>query len=503
MASTDSSSTDDFDALLDQYRRATYLGDAEMLLSWDQEVMMPESGTPARAKQRGALSALQHELLVDDEVGAWLEGLTDAELSPDESAVYREIKRQYERKARVPTSLVQTISETTSDAHPVWQEAKETNDFAIFQPTLERLLDLKREYAAQIDPKVDPYAVLFAEYEPYLDLETAEQLLEQLRDSLVPLLEAIRDADVDLFDVAGQFPAERQVTVAHDALEVLGYDFDRGRLDTAPHPFSTGTQFDARVTTRFDESKPLDSLGSTIHEFGHACYTQGLRQDAYGSPLGEHRGLTVHESQSRLWENHVGRSRGFWEFFVPRFNQRHDTDLTPQQAYEAINQVSEDNAIRVEADELTYHLHIILRFEIERDLIADDLDVSEIPSVWNDKMEEYLGIRPATDADGCLQDIHWSHGAFGYFPTYSLGSVLAAQLYAAVQRQREDLTSQIQTGDFHLLHDWLTENVHRHGQRYPTDALIERATGEPLTADYFIEYAETKFGELYDLSHDS
>jgi carboxypeptidase Taq len=499
MATDQSSVPEAYDDLLADYQRATYLGDANMVLSWDQEVMMPEGGTPARSKQRGAISAVAHDILVDDDVAENLDALDDADLPAEEAAVVREIRRQHERKARVPTDLVTEISEATSDAHPVWQEAKADDDWEHFAPTVERLLDLKREYAEHIDPDADPYEVLFADYEPYIDLDTAERVLENLRERLVPLIDEIRDSNVDLYSVDGTFPEDQQMDLAREALETLGYDFEHGRIDTAPHPFSSGTQFDARVTTRFDESDPLDSLGSTIHEFGHATYTQGLRQDAYGSPLGEHRGLTVHESQSRLWENHVGRTEPFWELFVPRFNDQYGTDLTARQAYEAANQVYEDNLIRVEADELTYHLHIILRFEIERDLLAGDLDVEEVPAVWNDKMEEYLGVRPDADGEGCLQDIHWSHGSFGYFPTYSLGSVLAAQLYDAAASDIGDLDSQVRSGEFDALHQWLTDNVHSHGQRYTTDDLIEEATGESFTADYFLEYAESKFGDLYEL----
>ena len=499
MATDQSNVPEAYDDLLADYQRATYLGDANMVLSWDQEVMMPEGGTPARSKQRGAISAVAHDILVDDDVAENLDDLEDADLPPEEAAVVREVRRQHERKARVPTDLVTEISEATSDAHPVWQEAKANDDWDTFAPTVERLLDLKREYAEHIDASADPYEVLFADYEPYIDLDTAERVLENLREHLVPLIDEIRDSDADLYSVDGTFPEDQQMDLAREALDTLGYDFEHGRIDTAPHPFSSGTQFDARVTTRFDESDPLDSLGSTIHEFGHATYTQGLRTDAYGSPLGEHRGLTVHESQSRLWENHVGRTEPFWELFVPRFNDRYGTDLTARQAYEAANQVYEDNLIRVEADELTYHLHIILRFEIERDLLAGDLDVEEVPAVWNDKMEEYLGVRPDADGEGCLQDIHWSHGSFGYFPTYSLGSVLAAQLYDAAVSDIGDLDSQVRSGEFDALHQWLTDNVHSHGQRYTTDDLIEEATGEPFTADHFIEYAETKFGDLYGL----
>ena len=497
MATTDGSTA--YDDLLERYGRATYLSDANAVLSWDQEVMMPKGGTPARSKQRGAVSAVSHDIMVDDETAELLSTLSDAELAAEETAVVREIRREHERKIRVPTDLVERISEETSEAHPAWNEAKENDDFDAFAPTLERLLDLKRQYAEHVDPDADTYATLFADYEPYLDLDTAERILEELREGLVPLIESIGDSEAEPHTLEGRFPEADQLALTREALDTLGYDFDHGRLDTSPHPFSTGTQFDARVTARFDESEPLDSLALTLHEFGHAAYTLGLPREAYGSPLGEHRGLSVHESQSRLFENHVGRSEPFWALFADRFNAHHGTDLVPREAYEAVNRVYDDNPIRVEADELTYHLHIVLRFEIERELLAGDLDVAEVPAAWNDRMETYLGVRPDTDAEGCLQDIHWSHGSFGYFPTYSLGSVLAAQLYAAAEDDIGDLDGRIAAGEFEDLHEWLTGNVHRHGRRYTTDELIERASGEPLTADYFLEYAEAKFGELYDL----
>ncbi|MFC7213893.1 carboxypeptidase M32 [Saliphagus sp. GCM10025334] len=494
--------TDAYDELLTRIERITNVGNAAGVLRWDQEVVMPEGGTPARAKQLSTLSALGHELLTDDRTGELLEALEDTELD-EEEAVVREIRRRYDRATSVPQDLVEEISETTSNAHPTWVEAKAEDDFSIFEPTLEKLVDLQKEYANHIDPDADPYAVLFAEYEPYLDLETAERVLERLRDELVSLLEAIDDseADVETDAFAGTFDDDDQEALARDVLDSLGYDWDRGRLDTAPHPFSTGTQFDARVTTRFDENDLLGSITSTIHEFGHANYTLGLPDEGYGTPLGEARDLTVHESQSRLWENHVGRSRPFWEHFLPIARERFPEleDVSPEAAYEAANQVYDDNLIRVEADELTYHLHIIVRFEIERDLISGDLAVSDVPEAWNDKYEEYLGVRPETDAEGCLQDIHWSHGSFGYFPTYSLGSVLAAQLYAAAEAELGDLDDRVREGDFADLNGWLREEIHAHGKRYTTPDLVEEATGETYSADYFLEYVKDKYGDLYDL----
>jgi carboxypeptidase Taq len=363
-------------------------------------------------------------------------------------------------------------------------------------------VDLKREYAAHIDPDRDPYEVLFEDYEPYLSLETVDRTLTELKEAIVPLIDDIRDSDVSLADpFDGEFPAADQETVARAALDTLGYDWDRGRLDTASHPFSTGTQFDARITTRFDETDPLGSLFSTIHEFGHARYTLGLPREAYGSPLGESMAMTVHESQSRLWENHVGRSRAFLECVRPTITETFPklSGVSVAELYRAANQVDPDNLIRVEADEVTYHLHIVLRYEIERDLVRGQLDVEEVPAVWNDKMESYLGVRPETDAEGCLQDIHWSHGNFGYFPTYSIGSVLAAQLNAAADRDLEALEDSIREGNVDQLAEWLEATVHRHGKRFRTGELIERATGEALTTDYYLAYVEEKFGDLYEL----
>jgi len=484
---------------LDHVRRLTYLKDAGRLLDWDQQVTMPEGGTPARAKQKSTISTLGHELLTDDDLAAMLDDLGDADLSADRRAVVREVRREHERAVSVPEDLVERISEASSNALPVWEQAKADADFGAFENTLAELVDLKREYAAAIDPGRDPYEVLFEEYEPYLGLDTAERILTRLGDELPPLIDAIEDSGVTLASPFGGTYAESdQRALVETALDELGYDWDHGRLDTSAHPFTSGTQFDARITTRFSPEEPLDALTSTVHEFGHATYTLGLPRDDYGTPLGESRDLAVHESQSRFWENHVGRSRAFWDFFAPHVADHLGVEADPRALSEAANRVYDDNPIRVEADELTYHLHILVRFEVERDLVRGDLDVAEVPAVWNGKMAEYLGLRPADDAEGCLQDIHWTHGAFGYFPTYTLGSVLAAQLAAAMEGDLS-LDEHVGDGEFDPIHDWLTDNIHRHGCRYTTPELIEEATGEALTADYFLGYVEEKYGSLYDL----
>ena len=498
-----SGAPDAYEALLDRVRRWNAVGSAAGVLGWDQQVMMPEGGTPARSRQLSTLSSIRHEMITDAETSELLDALADADLSDEQAAVVREVSREYERADAVPRELVEEISEASTEALQAWEAAKAEDDFDRFAPHLQRHVELKREYAEHVDPDRDPYEVLFAEYEPCLSMERTEAILDELRETLVPLIDEIRGSEADLTvdTFEGEFPEADQEALARDALDLVGYDFDRGRLDVSSHPFTSGNQFDCRITTRFDESDPLAAVGSTIHEYGHAQYALGLPQEHFGTPLGNDRDLSVHESQSRLWENHVGRSRAFWKQFLSTFQERfpETAEATVEDAYEAVNQVYEDNLIRVEADELTYHLHIVVRFEIERDLIRGDLAVEAVPEAWNDKYEQYLGIRPDTDSEGCLQDIHWSHGNFGYFPTYSLGSVMAAQLFEAAESEIDDLDDKIAAGEFDDLREWLSENVYRHGSRYETNELVERATGEEFSADAFTDYVEEKYGELYGI----
>ncbi|WP_254537054.1 carboxypeptidase M32 [Halomarina litorea] len=496
--SSDADTPDAYDELLDHTKRVSNLREAAGVLNWDQQVTMPEGGTPARAGQLSALSAVTHDLATDGRVGAWLGQLRDADLSEERQAVVREVRREYDRERDVPGDLVERLSRLQTEAQQTWQEAKANDDFDVFAPTLEDLRDLHRERAEHIDDDVSPYVVMFEDGEPYLPLDTVERVFDTLREELVPLIADIREEGEPLpRPFEGSYSDEDQLALCQAALDELGYDRSRGRLDTAPHPFMSGNQFDARVTTRFKPEDPLDALTATIHEFGHATYQLGLRQDEYATPLGQPRSSGVHESQSRFWENHVGRTRAFWEYFAPTFNDHLGTDLSAETLYEAANRIYPDNLIRVEADELTYHFHIILRSEIDRAFVEGDVEADDIPQVWDEKMEEYLGVTPDTDREGCLQDIHWSYG-FAGFQNYTVGSVLAAQLDAAV-REDLDVDSLVREGEFAPIREWMTENVHRHGQRYETDELVEAATGEPLTADHFVEYAREKFTDLYDL----
>lgn len=494
-----------YDRLLERAERVGTLETMDNLLFWDQQVMMPAGGTPGRAPQRGLISALQYEAFVGDDVEAWLDAVSDAGLSDDEQAVVREIHREHERKAAVDRAIIEEINEVASEANEAWADAKATDDYDTFAPYLEQLVDLRREQAHQIDPDAEPFAVILEEYEPGVGVETVERVLEDLKDVLVPLIEEIRESDVTLggaFAEHAPYDDDRQLALSEDALSFVGCDWERARLDTSAHPFSFGNRHDMRITTRFHDHSPVDGLMSSLHEYGHASYEHGLDEDAFPGPLGQSRSHSIHESQSRFWENHVGRSQAFWEQFLPVVQKQFPklSQVAPKEAYEAANQVHEGNLTRVEADEVTYHLHVAIRFEIERDLLNGELDVADVPDVWNDKYEQYLGVRPETDAEGCLQDIHWSIGRIGTFQGYTLGTVFSAQLERAMEQDLEaDLETLVTEHRFDEMREWMGDAVHRHGKRYPTDELATVATGEPLTAEYFLDRIEEKYRALYEL----
>ena len=490
-----------FEALEDRLSRLYNLEAASSLLQWDQQVMMPSGGTPARSRQQATLAGLEHQLAGAEAFGRELASVRDRELTDEEAAIVREATRRHRRAEPVPQSLIEQLRETTAKAHSVWEQARAEDHWETFAPILTEIVALRREQAEAIDPDREPYEVLYEEYEPYLSLERTDAILTELREGLVPLLASIEESTDLAAELPGPFAPTEQAQFSRAVLDELGYDWEHGRLDTATHPFTSGNQFDARITTRYDEDSLLSGLMATIHEFGHASYELGLPKESYGNPLGQSRDLTVHESQSRFWENHVGRSAAFWESSLPlakeHFPQLEGIDS--HEAFEAANRVYPDNLIRVEADELTYHLHIVIRYEIERALIGGDLEIEDVPTVWNDKYEAYLGIRPPTDREGCLQDVHWSSGYLGYFPTYSLGSVLAAQLTEAVEESLGPLDQLVRAGEYDAIRSWMQERIYRHGQQYRTSTLIERATGAPLEAAPFLNYVTEKYEGLYAL----
>lgn len=475
------------------------------LLSWDQETYMPPRGAAMRARSLGTLAGLYHERLTAPEFVALVAALRDDELTGDAAVNVREIDRRQSRALKIPKELVVELSQTESLGHEAWIEARAKSDFAHFQPWLEKIVALKREVAERVGYEGMMYNALLDEYEPYARAEEIAPLFAQLKAQLVPLAEQI--AATGQRPAQGildrEYPIEQQEFFGRQVLADLGFDMQAGRLDLAVHPFCAGTsRDDVRLTTRYSADWLPGSLFGTIHEAGHGLYEQGLPADAVGTPAGESISLGIHESQSRLWENMVGRSKAFWTHYLPKLRALFSQQLSAVDLdafYAAVNQV-EPSLIRVEADEVTYNLHILLRFELECDLIDGRVAVAELPAAWNERMEQYLGICPPDDASGVLQDTHWSCGLLGYFPTYALGNLYAAQFFHQAHQDLPDLQTQLAQGALGPLKTWLNEKIHARGARVTASELVGEVTGEKLSADYFIAYLQEKFGALYGLS---
>ncbi len=487
--------------LKDKSRKITNIQEASEILHWDQEVMMPEKGVEARQQQLSTLSGLSHQILVSDELKQILEKINPSKLDEGGKSSYREVKRDHDRSSSIDQELIEEISSKSSQTLDKWKKARKEGKFEIVQEDLEELIELKREYANQISSEEEPYKVLFKDYEPYIEFENMQEVMEALRDELTDLFKKIKESGIrpeNCFEKEAS--EERQLELNEDILDDLGYDWSRGRLDTSEHPFTVGNQHDARITTRFNTDDISKSILPTIHEFGHALYELGLPKEYYGLPAGSSRDLSIHESQSRLWENHVARSKEFWNHFTPKLQEIEAFEnISVEQAWKSINRVKEENLIRVEADEVSYHLHIYLRYSLERKLINGEIEVEELPEKWDDKTEELFGLSPENDVEGVLQDIHWYQGSIGYFTTYSLGSVLSAQIYNALEDDIENLDEKINNGEFTELREWLKENIHSKGSLYKTEDLVKQATGENLNPDHFLDYIEDKYRNIYNL----
>ncbi len=487
-------------------REFSLLGSCSALLGWDEQTYMPKGGAEHRGQQLALLAGLTHERATDPRIGEVLSVLEGAGLDPEgpEAANVREWRRRYDRFVKLPRSLVEELAKETSLAQQVWVEARKRRDFGHFRHSLARIVGLKRQEAACIGYEDTPYDALLDEYEPGARSKDLVGLFEGLRMAIVPLVATILDSgkrpDATILD--RDYPVDRQRHFGELAAARFGFDFTRGRLDTAAHPFCTGIGVgDTRMTTRYDPRDFTESFFGILHETGHCLYEQGLDPAHAGTPLGQPVSLGVHESQSRLWENFVGRSRAFWDYAFPIANGLFPASLAGVSLDAflfAINEVK-PSLIRTQADEVTYNLHVMIRFELERALIAGDLQVNEVPGAWDEAYRRDLGIAPTHDGEGCLQDIHWSAGLFGYFPTYTLGNLHAAQLYDAAKRDLGDLDESARKGDFHHLLTWLREKVHRQGQRQRPLDLIERATGKKLSDRPLVEALHAKYPCLYGL----
>ena len=479
-------------------RELALLGDTEALLSWDQETGMPRDGVAWRAEQLAWLGGEMHRRFTRDEVGGWIADCEDAgfETDSDADANVREWRHAYDRATKLPSSLVEEFEKTRAMAKSVWADARKASDFSRFAPDLEKLIDLSRQRAECWGYEACAYDALIDDFERGARSAELATLFGELRPELVAIAEAAFAREpFDASLLAGHYPIEKQQAFNREVAEAIGFDFHAGRIDTAVHPFCTGLgPRDTRLTTRYDESDFRSSLYGVLHEAGHGLYDQGLRGDCHGQPVGKAVSLGVHESQSRLWENHVGRSAEFWENWLPRAAHyfHHLSDLTPEQLYRANNQ-AEQSYIRVEADEVTYDLHIMLRFEIETAVFSGDLAVADIPAEWNRRFEESFGLKVEKEADGCLQDIHWSLGIFGYFPTYSLGNLNASHLYAAARQQQPEIDSQLASGDYSGLLTWMRTRIHQPGSRFLPNDLIARAAGSPATSQAHLTHLRERY----------
>jgi carboxypeptidase Taq len=474
------------------------------LLSWDQETYMPPGGAEGRAQHLAAMQALVHERLADPRLG---ELLDEAEgQAPDEwaKAALRNLRRERDRAVKIPGELVRELAERQSRAVGAWRGARGESRFERFRPHLERLVELKRQQADALGHDGERYDALLEMYEPGMRVARLQPIFERLETELAPIVRAITEAPppAGRWELAGKtFPVDGQWDFTVKLLGEMGFDLARGRQDKSVHPFTGGTgSSDVRLTTKLLPDNPFPAIFGTIHEGGHGLYEQGLPREHERDFAGVAASMGLHESQSRLWENLIGRSRAFWERYLPEL-QRHlpaTADATPDSFFAAVNRV-ERSPIRIEADEVTYNLHILLRFRLELAMLRGDLAVADLPGAWNEGMEKGLGIRPENDALGVLQDIHWAWAEFGYFPTYTLGNLYAATLHAKMDADL-DVAATIRRGELTRLRDWLGAKVHRVGHLYDAEEIVERATGQGLSVEPFLAHVRGKYGPLYGVS---
>lgn len=483
------------------------LGHIMALIEWDQETYMPSGAAESRAQQLATISRLAHAKAISDGIGRLLDDLKSwaDSLEPD-SDDYRLINvaaRDYEKEKRIPPEFVAERAQVASMAKHAWMEARAKSDFSLFQPHLKKILDLNHRYVSFFPPAEHPYDVLLDRFEPGMKTAEVKGIFDALRPKQIELIKAVGDRlQVDDSFLHLDYEEQKQWDFGVSVITAMGYDWHRGRQDKSAHPFTTSfSSDDVRITTRFEKDSGVSALFSTMHEAGHGMYDQGLAEKYKRTPLAEGASLAIHESQSRLWENIIGRSRPFWEHFFPRLQKLFPGQLgnvSLDLFYKGINKV-QPSLIRVEADEATYNLHIMLRLELEIAMLEGALAVRDLPHTWNDKMKEYLGVVPANDAEGVLQDIHWSMGAMGYFGTYALGNLISAQLWENFRTSNPAAEDQIRQGDFSTLLTWLRDKIHQHGRKYKPQELVRRVTGSSIDPAPYLIYLEAKYSDIYGL----
>ena len=497
-----------YQQLCDHARETGVLSSIESLLGWDERCLLPAAAAEYRADQMTVLSGIIHARQTEPRLGDWLAELAASPLAADPAslsgATIRQLKRQYDKKIKLPQTLVEELTRTSVMGQQAWQTARAGNNFAELAPLLEKTIALKRQQADATGYAQCRYDALLDDYEPGELTSHVAGVLADLRNELVPLAAEIRESgrSPDRTLLRRRYPVDVQEAFGRRVAAAIGFDFRRGRLDVTAHPFCTAPgPHDCRITTRYEENYFSGALFGTLHEAGHGIYDQGLPAEHFGLPAGEAVSMGIHESQSRLWENLVGRSRSFWEHFYPAAQQAFPEalgDVALDDFYFAINDVR-PSPIRIESDEATYNLHILIRFELEQALLEGDLSVADLPAAWNDKYRTYLGVEPASDSEGVLQDIHWSAGLFGYFPTYSLGNLYASQLFAQADLDLGGLATQFAHGQFGPLRTWLATKIHQQGQRYSAAEIVQCVTGAPLSHRALMGHLRGKLGSLYKI----
>lgn len=478
---------------------------AASVLGWDQQVNMPVRGNEARGQQLATLSKIAQEKFITDEIGILIEDL-QKELKgsdSDDAAMIRVAARNYDKARRVPPEFIAEREVISSKAFEAWVEARSKSDFSIFQPHLENVVELVKKYVSFFPPADHPYDTLLDDFEAGMKTAEVQAIFDGLRPKQVELIKAIASSKQVKNDfLFGKYKKKKMIDFGADVVTRFGYDWSRGRQDKAAHPFETSFSVDdVRITTRFEADNPTATLFSTMHEAGHAMYEQGINPAYERTPLAGGTSMAVHESQSRMWENLVGRSLPFWEYFLPEFKKTFPSQLDGvgvKAFYKAINKV-EPTFIRVNADEATYNLHVMLRLELEIAMLEGKVAIKDLPELWNTKMQEYLGIMPPNDAKGVLQDIHWSGGMLGYFSTYALGNIVSAQLWEKINKDIPSLNDQIRKGEFSELLEWLRKNIHQHGHKFDSQVLIEKVTGSKITAEPYVRYLTGKYSGIYGL----
>ena len=480
---------------------------ASALMGWDQQVNMAPGAAEDRGAQISTLERIIHIKATSQELGGLitdLEGeVQKLDADSDNARLVKVARRDYDKRTKVPTEYVAEMARVSSVAQTVWEKAKKESNFSLFQPHLEKLVGLRRQYADFFAPYTHIYDPLLDDFEPGLKTADVKSIFDGLRPKQVALIQAIsQKPQMDSSFLKLNYPEKGQLDFGREVITSFGYDWDHGRQDKSVHPFTTGFGLnDVRITTRVNQDYLNPALFGTMHECGHAMYEQGIDKKYNRTSLAGGASMAVHESQSRMWENLVGRSLAFWKHFYPRLQKFFPSQLGSidlDTFYKGVN-IVEPSMIRVEADEATYNLHIMLRLELEIALMEGGLSVSDLPAAWNTKFNEYLGTTPRNDAEGVLQDVHWSFGGFGYFPTYALGNLVASQLWESMYKELPDVEQQIERGEFQGLLDWLRKNVHQYGAKYEPQELVQKVTGSKISPEPYIRYLEDKFGSIYGL----